>query len=197
MHSDASTISRASMETTETAYTAYTAQPAEDVQDVQFAGLEEEEEEEEGHVWQQPSNRPATAAWNVAISQSDFELLREGVEADDINGRWDIKTMPRNPSTNITLVHFARWAARTPDYTLVLHTSTESGEEETSIVAIIWETIEITESLTGDVISEDYAKREVVRSARGLLGCELPGLEELQYDEWWPKYTAWRNRLFD
>lgn len=131
------------------------------------------------------------------ISQDDFEKLERGFVPHDIDGRWYIKAMPRDTSSNTTLVHFARLTAETPDYTIVLHSSPASGEERIAIVAIIWETVETTESLTGDDISEDYAKREVVHAARSFLDCELPDLEELEYDEWWPKYTAWRNHLFD
>lgn len=102
--------------------------------------------------------------------------------------------MPRDPSSNVTLVHFARVTAETPDYTIVLHASSATGEEIITIVAIIWETIETLESLTGDEISEDYAKKEVVLVARCFLERELPGLPDLDDDIWWPKHVAWRNQ---
>lgn len=193
--STASTIGsrarRASMETVETMDTAQSIAPTE-------AGEElEPTAEPSWPIWQLPSRNPATAPWNVKISGDDFDCMLEGFESNHYNDRWDIKAVPREGSSNMTLVHFARYMAETPDYSIVIRAGhdDDSGEEEITIISIIWETIETLLSPTGDRISEDYAKREVVFLARQFLVCELPGLEEVQYDEWWPKWAAWKNRI--
>ncbi|CEJ93500.1 hypothetical protein VHEMI09082 [[Torrubiella] hemipterigena] len=178
------------METTETMDTTQSIVPTE---------IEEEPEptaEISWPVWQLPYKNSAMAPWNITISRDDFECMLESFEAWHYNDIWSVKPMPQEESSNTTLVHFARYMAETPDYSIVIHAGLDSsGEEKITILSIIWETIETLWSATGEQISEDYAKREVVLLSRQHLVCELPGLEELQYDEWWPKWAAWKSRI--
>lgn len=180
---------RASMESTETMETEHSLADNE--------AMDEEPAEQDEDWWRILFRNPATAPWNIDISREDFEGIQEGFTAYHHSDRWYIKAMPREESSNITLVHFRRFMAESPDYTIVIHSSRATGEERISIVAIIWETIETLLSLTGDHISEDYAKREVVYLARQFLSCELPGLDEVRHDEWWPKWAAWKNRILE
>lgn len=136
-------------------------------------------------AWELPSFNPATASWNVTISQADLEKLQAGYEPWDIGNMWYIKAMPRDESNRMH-VHFARFCARSPVYTIVVAVSPD-GSSGGVIESIIWETREGDHDL-----SEDWAKREVVLVARSRAECDMPGLPELDREEWWPRTVAYR-----
>ncbi|CEJ81034.1 hypothetical protein VHEMI01186 [[Torrubiella] hemipterigena] len=139
-----------------------------------------------GPDWQKPMEDPITVPWKITISSNDFNLIEAGFHPRDLGDRWYVKSMPRDKGSHTLVVHFARFWSPAPLYTIAIK---EDGENAT-IESITWEQFE-----GEDVLTEDWAKREVVHVAREMLECDLPGLEELSRDEWWPKYVEYRNSL--
>lgn len=146
--------------------------------------MEEFVEEETGPTWQLPCYNPATASWNLAISKDDLSKFETGFEPRDLSDMWYVKPMPRDESGR-TLVHFARFWAESPVYTIVIRANDDGSG---IIESVTWETRE-----NGETLSEAWVKKDVVRIARDTVECELPGLPEPEYEEWFPTYAAYKN----
>lgn len=142
--------------------------------------------------WQQPIKSPITAKWDITISQEDYDKMAKVFQAWDTTDRWNVNAIYRDKSSGKILLHFARGSSESILYTLMIEENNHTNSNQIEIKSIIWEELEDDKP-----ISEDWAKREVILMAIEFLGCDLPGLPELTYAEWWPKYFKFRRGLFE
>ncbi|CAD6439057.1 1d72c806-d70f-42e9-a751-864abc66d649 [Sclerotinia trifoliorum] len=109
---------------------------------------------------------PATASWDVNISDADFEKLKAGFEAADMNHRWEIAAKDTDEN-GIIPIHISRsWTEE--DQYILSATPIDGGAK---IISITWE------QNRGEVrIGEDYAKKEAVIVCRMMLRCDFDAL---------------------
>lgn len=131
---------------------------------------------------------PITVRWGVTISAEDLKKIEAGFEPRDLAYMYHIQPMPREKNSTKLIVHFARFWGRAPIYTIIIEPNADSASGEATIESITWEQFD-----GDDVLTEYWAKRELVLVFRSHLECDLPGLPELSEDEWYPKYLAYRH----
>jgi hypothetical protein len=110
---------------------------------------------------------PATASWNLSISDADFERLKAGFEALDMNQRWEIivKDLDEN---GIISIHISRSWTEEDQYILAVKPS-DGGS--TKITSITWE------QNKGEIrVGEERAKKEAVIVCRMVLRCDFDTL---------------------
>ncbi|KAG4030588.1 hypothetical protein MFRU_011g00470 [Monilinia fructicola] len=110
---------------------------------------------------------PATASWDLRISEGDLEKLTAGFEAWDMNQRWEIAA--RDPDDNgIVSIHIRRSWTEEDQYILGVEPSDEGGAKITSIT---WE------QAKGEIrVGEERGKEEAVVVCRMVLGCDFDAL---------------------
>jgi hypothetical protein len=110
---------------------------------------------------------PATAPWDLSISDVDFEKLKAGFEALDMNQRWEIIT--KDPDENgIISVHISRSWTEEDQYILAVKPSDGGGAK---IISITWE------QNKGEIrVGEERAKKEAVILCRMVLRCDFDTL---------------------
>ena len=123
---------------------------------------------------------PATVPWGLSISDADFNKLKAGFEARDMDDKWHVSVTEQSHSGTIS-IHFTRSWTGTELYVLVVKPrvggSIGSGVK---IEAITWE-----KNKSGIRISEEQAKKEVVSIARSLLECRFHALPEYSFSDVW------------
>ncbi|KAL1795493.1 hypothetical protein ACET3X_005717 [Alternaria dauci] len=110
---------------------------------------------------------PASAPWDVSISEADFAKLIAGVESRNMDERWNVWSEERTHDKTI-LVHFARSWTGNKVYILELEKNDGDGDTGGKIKGITW-----TQKLGRIDISEEQGKRDAIITIRGLLGCKL------------------------
>jgi hypothetical protein len=110
---------------------------------------------------------PATASWDLCISDADFQKLKVGFEAEDMNQRWEITA--KEPDENgIIAIHISRSWTDEDHYILAVKPSDEGGAKITSIT---WE------QEVGEVhMDEERGKRGAVIVCRMVLHCDFKTL---------------------
>lgn len=145
---------------------------------------EDDEDPPYGPDWDKPMDDPITVAWNITISLEDFEAMEGGFRPRDLSDRWYVRPVPRDDTDDTLILCFARFWSLSTLYSITV----KQGDGNAIIESITWEQFE------GDnILTEDWAKKEVVQVARDFLECELPGLDALSRDQWWPQYLDHRN----
>jgi hypothetical protein len=79
---------------------------------------------------------PATALWDLSISDADFEKLKAGFESEDMDDRWIISVTDLDQSGNIS-IHISRSWTKKELYRLAVKPS--DGTSGVKIEAITWE----------------------------------------------------------
>ncbi|PQE30875.1 atp-dependent dna helicase protein [Rutstroemia sp. NJR-2017a WRK4] len=112
-------------------------------------------------------NNPATVSWDLSISDIDFEKLKAGFEALDMNQRWEIIT--KDPDENgIISIHISRSWTEEDQYILAVKPS-DGGSAK--IISITWE------QNKGEIrVGEERAKKEAVMLCRMVLRCDFDTL---------------------
>jgi hypothetical protein len=111
---------------------------------------------------------PATASWDLSISNADFEKLKAGFESEVMEQRWDI--VAKEPDENgIISVHVSRSWTEEDQYILAVKPSVDGGGGKITSI-----TYELNQ---GEVrFNEERAKRGVVIVCRMVLKCEFDSL---------------------
>ena len=112
---------------------------------------------------------PATASWDLSISNADFEKLKADFKSEVMEQRWDI--VAKEPDENgIISVHVSRSWTEEDQYLLAVKPSID-GEGGGKITSITYELSQ------GEVrFNEERAKRGVVIVCRMVLKCEFDSL---------------------
>ena len=113
---------------------------------------------------------PATALWDLSISDADFEKLKAGFEPEDMDDRWMVSVTDLDQSGNIS-IHISRSWTEKELYRLAVKPN--DGASGVRIEAITWE-----QNLGGIHISEEQGKKEAVLLCRSILGCDIDALPE-------------------
>jgi len=124
-----------------------------------------------------PMVHPATASWNLQISQDDFVKLEAGFEGQDMDDHWHVRVAKLAWITTISVTILRSWTGFR-HYILVVEPS-NIGNGAT-IVSITWE-----QNLAGIHISEEAAKQSAVILSRSLLECQFEGLPEYDFSILW------------
>ncbi len=128
------------------------------------------------HIMQEP----ATAQWDLSISDADLEKLKAGFEPQMMEDRWRVSTTDQSES-DTTSIHFVRSWTGIELY--VLHVKPSDGGSIGSgakVKAITWE-----QNKGGIRISEEQGKKEVVILSRGFLECTFDALPEYNVSDLW------------
>jgi hypothetical protein len=110
---------------------------------------------------------PAKASWDLSISDTDFNKLKTGFEASDMNQRWEITA--KEPDENgIIPIHISRSWTDEDQYILAAKPSDSGGAE---IISITWE------QKKGEIhVDEERGKKEAVVICRMVLHCDFEAL---------------------
>ncbi|KAI9716213.1 MAG: hypothetical protein M1812_005438 [Candelaria pacifica] len=124
---------------------------------------------------------PATAPWDLSISDADLKKLKAGLEPRDQDDKWRVSVTDQSQSGTIA-VHVARSGTGKELYKLVLKPSDggSSSGSGAKINAITWE-----QNKGGIRISEEQAKKEVVIITRRNLECDFDALPEYDVSDLW------------
>ncbi|TLS31179.1 hypothetical protein PpBr36_02410 [Pyricularia pennisetigena] len=121
-----------------------------------------------------PMNERLTAPWGIRISKKDVEKLMAGLEAEDMDDKWDVVVEKHTDKDGSVSVHFVRsW---TGDEIYILHLEGISDDLDrqdggAKVGAITWD------GDKNDVrIDAEQAQKEVVHLARVILSCEFDEL---------------------
>ena len=122
---------------------------------------------------------PATASWDLSISDTDLDKLKAGFMPQDMDDKWRI-TVTDQSQEGTSSIHFARSWTGIEHYVLFVKSNDggSSGGSGGKIEAITWE-----QNKGGIRITEELAKKEVVYMSRNLLECRFEALPEYSFEE--------------
>ena len=122
---------------------------------------------------------PATALWDLSISDTDLDKLTAGFEPQEMEDRWHV-TVTDQSQNGTSSIHFARSWTGIEHYVLLVKPNDggSSSGGGAKVEAITWE-----QNKGGIRISEEQAKKEVAFMARNLLECRLEVLPEYDFEE--------------
>ena len=124
---------------------------------------------------------PETAQWGLSISDADFEKLKAGFEAQDMDDKWTISLADlENGNKSITITR--SWTGRKH---YILDVKPRNGDSGVKIEAITWE-----QNKGGIYISEEQGKKEAVILCRGILDCHFEALPHYDDSLLWDHPTA-------
>ncbi|MCJ1386771.1 hypothetical protein MMC17_009897 [Xylographa soralifera] len=120
---------------------------------------------------------PATAPWDLSISDADFEKLKAGFASGDMDDHWIISVTDLDQNGKVS-IHISRSWTRKELYRLAVKPS--DGASGVKIEAITWE-----QNKGGIHISEEQGKKEAVLLCRSILGCDIDTLPEYDSSTFW------------
>ncbi|KAF4552817.1 Hypothetical protein D9617_9g026080 [Elsinoe fawcettii] len=132
-----------------------------------------------------PMDDPATAIWNLPVSDADLEKLKAGVESKQMEDKWNVRTQVTDTPNN-RLIHISRsW---TGIEHCILHITIGTGRNESRIHSITWA------QNKGEIrISEEQAKIDAIILCRGLLGSFFLDVPQLDESLMWNHPAAFFN----
>ncbi|CAI6332968.1 unnamed protein product [Periconia digitata] len=125
---------------------------------------------------------PATAPWDLIISDADLQKLKAGFEPQDQDDKWRVSVTDQSPSGNFS-VHLARSGTGKELYILAVKPSDGSSSGSSGgakIEAITWE-----QNKGGIRISEEQGKKEAVIISRSVLECDFDALPDYDVSDMW------------
>ena len=125
---------------------------------------------------------PATALWDLSISDTDFDKLKAGFESEDMDDKWIVSVTDLDQSGH-TSIHISRSWTKKELYRLAV--KPRAGASGVKIEAITWE-----QNKGGIHISEEQGKKEAVLLCRSILGCDIDTLPEYDSSIFWTHPAA-------
>ncbi|KAF2220027.1 hypothetical protein BDZ85DRAFT_321980 [Elsinoe ampelina] len=110
-----------------------------------------------------PMVNPATATWNLPISEADLTKMKAGYESHQMEDKWDIRVQDPDPDGGVTFRISRSWEG-IEHY--LLHTVPNEDGAGHKIESITW-----SQNIEHVRLSEEQAKIDAIILCRGLLDC--------------------------
>lgn len=126
-------------------------------------------------------HEPMSVAWGVVLSDTDWNKLRIGLQARDMDDRW-LYNVDEIDASGVITIHIQRSWTGIELYAIHVKPRQDGmpDDEPTRIIAVTWE-----QNKNGILITEEQAKIEVTILTRSLLRCDLDQLPKYHSDLMW------------
>ncbi len=133
--------------------------------------------ENQPFVYERPMQDPASAPWDLNITNKDFRRLKRGFNPQCMEDRWAVKVTDPDQDGKIS-VHISRSWTEMHCYALAV--KPRDGKNSAKIEAITWDL-----NRDGLYTKEEQAKGQAACVCRWVLGCELGELPNYDGQDFW------------